>query len=92
MLETIQTCHDFAELVEELRSARQRGLKLLSASQNPQLGEAVGFKLQGGLTLRLRLSKISEFMEREAAKHPDLLQLAAMLGTVEGRIRLFHTC
>lgn len=85
------TCHSFPDLVEELRSAKQRGARLVSASPDAQLGQAIGFKLSDGTTYRLTLVKVSQFEEQKAG-YPELVPLWSLLSTTEGRIKLFMTC
>jgi len=90
-LNAMTTCHSFPDLVEELRSAKQRGARLVSASPDAQLGQAIGFKLSDGATYRLTLVKMTKF-EEEKASYPDLVPLWNLLSTTDGRIKLFMTC
>jgi hypothetical protein len=87
----IVTCTSFPHLVDELRDARKRGLRLVSAAPDPQLGQAVGFKLSDGATLRLPLARIKQF-EDEKGSYPELVKLWTLVSSTEGRIRLYMTC
>lgn len=88
---TVKTCFSFPELVEELRDAKQQGSRLLSTAPDPQLGQAIGFKLSNDTTFRLTLAKVQQF-EAEQGDHPQLVPLLGLLATTEGRIKLFMTC
>lgn len=88
---SIRTCPSFPDLIHEIGAARQRGARLVSAAPNPQLGEAVGFKLSDGTVLRLTNQKIIDFLTK-MDEHQDLQPLVKLISTVENRIKLFHTC
>jgi len=90
-MNAVTTCHSFPDLVEELRAAKKRGARLVSASADAQLGQAVGFKLSDGATYRLTLAKVAQFGEDKAG-YPDLVPLWSLLSTTDGRIKLFMTC
>jgi hypothetical protein len=90
-MNAITTCHSFPDLVEELRAAKKRGARLVSAAPDAQLGQAIGFKLSDGATYRLTLVKVKQF-EEETASYPNLLALWSLLSTTDGRIKLFMTC
>jgi hypothetical protein len=91
MADRITTCHSFPELIEELQGAKRRGCRLLAASPDPQLGQAVGFKLSDGTIYRLTLAKVTQFGEDPSAD-PTLRGLWESIATTDGRIKLFMTC
>jgi hypothetical protein len=90
-MNNITTCLSFPELVDELRSAKQRGARLVSAAPDPQLGQAVGFKLSDGAVFRLTLARIKEF-EAEKGAQPQLAGLWNLISSTEGRIKLYLSC
>ncbi len=85
------TCLSFPDLIEELRAAKQRGARLVSSLPDPQLGQAIGFKLSDGVTFRLTLAKIKQH-QAEQENYPHLLPLWNLLSTPDGRARLFLSC
>jgi hypothetical protein len=87
----IRTCSSFPDLIEELQAAKRRGARLVSTAPDPQLGQAVGFKLSDGATLRLTLAKLQQF-EQDHGSYPELVPLWNQLSTTEGRIKIFMTC
>ncbi|GEM_PF-2334619 len=90
-MNAITTCHSFPDLIEELRAAKKRGARLVSAAPDNQLGQAIGFKLSDGTTYRLTLVKVKQF-EEEKSSYPDLLTFWSLLSTTDERIKLFMTC
>jgi hypothetical protein len=90
-MNAITTCHSFPDLVEELRAAKKRGARLVSAAPDAQLGQAIGFKFSDGAVYRLTLVKVKQF-EEEKASYPDLLTLWSLLASTDGRIKLFMMC
>jgi len=87
----ITTCNSFPELIEELQAAKKRGARLVSAAPDPQLGQAIGFKLSDGNAYRLTLARVKQF-EDEKSGYPQLLPLWNLLSSTDGRIKLFMTC
>lgn len=91
MSNDIITCPSFPDLIDELRAAKQRGARLLSAAPDPLLGQAVGFKLSDGFTYRLTLARAKQF-EGEVADYPKLTPFWNLIASTEGRVKLYLTC
>ena len=90
-MNAVTTCHSFPDLIEELRAAKRRGARLVSAAPDPLLGQAVGFRLADGVTYRLTLAKIKQH-EEEQKDYPQLQGLWNLLSTTDGRVQLYLTC
>jgi hypothetical protein len=91
MADRILTCNSFPDLVEELQGAKKQGARLVSAAPDPQLGQAVGFKLSNGTVYRLPLAKLERFAE-EKASYPQLVPLWEKISSTDGRVQLYLNC